>query len=149
MSSLDPLMQSVRSPYFFPDIANRPSGGQAFVIKLRPTTERSPSSMLLEPPYTINGTHVDPTLPPRWRQMKCVPFSFLKPVFSFFPRRHACGENPSKLHFSFSHNPLSNADLEVVYMVTRVWTPSGLFDRRTFFNLSSISIPTNILLSQI
>ncbi|KAJ8582701.1 composite domain of metallo-dependent hydrolase [Rhizopogon salebrosus TDB-379] len=56
-------------------------GGQAFVIKLRPTTERSPSSMLLEPPYTINGTHVDPTLPPRWRQMK-----------------HACGENPSRVY---------------------------------------------------
>ncbi|KAF8558348.1 composite domain of metallo-dependent hydrolase [Imleria badia] len=53
-------------------------GGQAFVIKLRPTEERSPSSMLLEPPYTINDTRVDPTLPPRWRQMK-----------------HACGENPS------------------------------------------------------
>ncbi|OAX43328.1 composite domain of metallo-dependent hydrolase [Rhizopogon vinicolor AM-OR11-026] len=56
-------------------------GGQAFVIKLRPTTERSPSSMLLEPPYTLNGTHVDPTLPPRWRQMK-----------------HACGENPSRVY---------------------------------------------------
>ncbi|KAF9241521.1 hypothetical protein BU15DRAFT_87115 [Melanogaster broomeanus] len=49
-------------------------GGQAFVIKLRPTDERSPSSMLLEPPYTINGTQVDPSLPPRWRQMnrKCL-----------------------------------------------------------------------------
>lgn len=45
-------------------------GGQAFVIKLRPTEERSPTSMLLEPPYTINDTRVDPTLPPRWRQMK-------------------------------------------------------------------------------
>lgn len=56
-------------------------GGQAFVIKLRPTAERSPTSMLLEPPYTLNGTHVDPTLPPRWRQMK-----------------HACGENPSRVY---------------------------------------------------
>lgn len=56
-------------------------GGQAFVIKLRPTTERSPSSMLLEPPYTINDTRVDPSLPPRWRQMK-----------------HACGENPSSVY---------------------------------------------------
>ncbi|KXN85387.1 hypothetical protein AN958_11487 [Leucoagaricus sp. SymC.cos] len=53
-------------------------GGQAFPIKLRSTHERSTSSMLLEPPFTINGTCVDPTLPPRWRQMK-----------------HACGENPS------------------------------------------------------
>ncbi|KAI6021404.1 composite domain of metallo-dependent hydrolase [Pisolithus microcarpus] len=48
-------------------------GGQAFVIKLRPTAERSPSSMLLEPPYTINNTQVDPTLRPRWRQMKLNP----------------------------------------------------------------------------
>ncbi|KAI9569587.1 composite domain of metallo-dependent hydrolase [Boletus coccyginus] len=56
-------------------------GGQAFVIKLRPTEERSPTSMLLEPPYTINDTRVDPTLPPRWRQMK-----------------HACGENPSRVY---------------------------------------------------
>lgn len=45
-------------------------GGQAFTIKLRPTSERSTSAMLLEPPYTINGTRVDPFLPPRWRQMK-------------------------------------------------------------------------------
>ncbi|KAL1759392.1 hypothetical protein FB107DRAFT_205135 [Schizophyllum commune] len=57
-------------------------GGQAFVIKLRPTEERSPSSMLLEPPFTLNGTDVDPNLPPRWRQMKC---SFL-------------GENPSRVY---------------------------------------------------
>ncbi|KAG9316540.1 composite domain of metallo-dependent hydrolase [Chiua virens] len=56
-------------------------GGQAFVIKLRPTEERTPSSMLLEPPYTINDTRVDPSLPLRWRQMK-----------------HACGENPSRVY---------------------------------------------------
>jgi hypothetical protein len=45
-------------------------GGQAFTIKLRPTQERTPTSMLLEPPFSLNGTHVDPNLPPRWRQMK-------------------------------------------------------------------------------
>lgn len=56
-------------------------GGQAFVIKLRPTAERSPSSMLLEPPYIINDTRFDPSLPPRWRQMK-----------------HACGENPGRVY---------------------------------------------------
>jgi hypothetical protein len=27
--------------------------------------------MVIEPPYTLNGTYVDPSLPPRWRQMKC------------------------------------------------------------------------------
>lgn len=48
------------------------SGGQAFVIKLRPTTERSPSSMLLEPPFSFNGSGIDPLSPPRWRQMKYV-----------------------------------------------------------------------------
>lgn len=53
-------------------------GGQGFVIKNRPTTERSPSSMLLEPPFNMNGTAVDYSVPPRWRHMK-----------------HACGENPS------------------------------------------------------
>ncbi|KAK0497265.1 hypothetical protein EDD18DRAFT_148225 [Armillaria luteobubalina] len=56
-------------------------GGQGFVIKLRPTAERSPSSLLLEPPFSINGTEVDLSLPPRWRQMK-----------------HACGENPSRVY---------------------------------------------------
>ncbi|KAF9029564.1 composite domain of metallo-dependent hydrolase [Hymenopellis radicata] len=57
-------------------------GGQAFVIKYRPTAEKSPSSMLLEPPHSIiNGSNVDPSLPPRWRQMK-----------------HACGENPSSVY---------------------------------------------------
>ncbi|KAH9858830.1 hypothetical protein C2E23DRAFT_800280 [Lenzites betulinus] len=52
-------------------------GGQGFVIKHRPTEERSPTSMLLEPPYGLNGSEVDPKSPPRWRHMK-----------------HACGENP-------------------------------------------------------
>ncbi|KAJ7021523.1 carbohydrate esterase family 9 protein [Mycena alexandri] len=53
-------------------------GGQAFVIKLRKTAERSSTSMVLEPPFTVNSSFPDPTRPPRWRHMK-----------------HACGENPS------------------------------------------------------
>ncbi|KAK7059701.1 carbohydrate esterase family 9 protein [Favolaschia claudopus] len=56
-------------------------GGQAFVIKLRPTMERSSSAMLLEPPFSLNGTHTDKFQRPRWRQMK-----------------HACGENPSRVY---------------------------------------------------
>ncbi|KAF8590883.1 composite domain of metallo-dependent hydrolase [Ramaria rubella] len=48
-------------------------GGQAYPIKLRPTTERSPSSKLIEPPGAPNTTG--------WRQMK-----------------HACGENPSRVY---------------------------------------------------
>jgi hypothetical protein len=50
-------------------------GGQAFAIKLRPTKERSTSSMLLEPPFFLNGSDVDLALPPRWRQMKYVHFN--------------------------------------------------------------------------
>ncbi|KAH9831128.1 uncharacterized protein C8Q71DRAFT_305682 [Rhodofomes roseus] len=56
-------------------------GGQAFVMKLRPTRERSPTSMLLEPPYSLNGSDVDAPSPLRWRYMK-----------------HACGENPSRVY---------------------------------------------------
>ncbi|PFH51541.1 hypothetical protein AMATHDRAFT_2992 [Amanita thiersii Skay4041] len=56
-------------------------GGQAFPIKLRPTHERSVSSMLLEPPYSMDTFRIDPSLPPRWRQMK-----------------HACGENPTRVY---------------------------------------------------
>ncbi|KAJ7164026.1 carbohydrate esterase family 9 protein [Mycena crocata] len=56
-------------------------GGQAFVMKLRKTAERSSTSMVLEPPYTVNSSFPDPTRPPRWRHMK-----------------HACGENPSRFH---------------------------------------------------
>jgi imidazolonepropionase-like amidohydrolase len=46
-------------------------GGQAFTIMLRMTAERSPTSMLLEPPRGINGTYHESTgdhIP--WRQMK-------------------------------------------------------------------------------
>ncbi|KAF5393438.1 hypothetical protein D9757_000630 [Collybiopsis confluens] len=57
-------------------------GGQAFAIKLRKTSERSPSSMLLEPPYQINASEsLNHSLPQRWRHMK-----------------HACGENPSDVY---------------------------------------------------
>ena len=45
-------------------------GGQAFVIKLRPTGERSPTSMLVEPPYNLNSSHIDNEQPLRWRHMK-------------------------------------------------------------------------------
>ncbi|PPQ79032.1 hypothetical protein CVT25_002341 [Psilocybe cyanescens] len=56
-------------------------GGQAFTIKLRPTAERSSTAMVLEPPFELNGSHVDSSFRPRWRQMK-----------------HACGENPSRVY---------------------------------------------------
>ncbi|KAF8274395.1 carbohydrate esterase family 9 protein [Lactarius quietus] len=53
-------------------------GGQAFMIKLRKTAEQSPTAMLLEPPYQLNGTYPASGSVP-WRHMK-----------------HACGENPSR-----------------------------------------------------
>ncbi|KAH8119709.1 composite domain of metallo-dependent hydrolase [Phellopilus nigrolimitatus] len=56
-------------------------GGQGFAIKLRPTSERTPTSWLLEPPYGLNGSAVDYSKKPRWRHMK-----------------HACGENPSRVY---------------------------------------------------
>ncbi|KAJ7866119.1 hypothetical protein B0H13DRAFT_2561581 [Mycena leptocephala] len=65
----------VESRQILPGSANN-IGGQAFLIKLRPTVERSASAMLLEPPLTLglNGSEGRP----KWRHMK-----------------HACGENPS------------------------------------------------------
>lgn len=56
-------------------------GGQAFVIKLRSTPERSTISKVIEPPHTLNGTDYAYEHPPRWRHMK-----------------HACGENPSRVY---------------------------------------------------
>ncbi|KIY67487.1 composite domain of metallo-dependent hydrolase [Cylindrobasidium torrendii FP15055 ss-10] len=77
-------------------------GGQAFVVKYRPTAEKTPSAMLLEPPHSIvNGSYVDPTLPPRWRQMK-----------------HACGENPRRV---YSQTRMDNIwDLREGYNKARV-----------------------------
>lgn len=42
------------------------------MIKLRKTSEQSPTSMLLEPPYSLNGSAVDLSSTPRWRHMKYV-----------------------------------------------------------------------------
>ncbi|KAJ3568393.1 hypothetical protein NP233_g5742 [Leucocoprinus birnbaumii] len=69
------LAGGVTTSLVLPGSANA-IGGQAFVIKLRETSEKSPSSMLVERPYQANETHLNS--PPRWRYIK-----------------HACGENPS------------------------------------------------------
>lgn len=55
-------------------------GGQGFVIKLRETSEKSPSSMLLEPPYQINMSFPNLNLPPRWRHIKYVELSSSKKI---------------------------------------------------------------------
>jgi hypothetical protein len=51
-------------------------GGQAFMVKLRKPADRSALAMVLEPPYTLNGSAPPHGGPPRWRHMK-----------------QACGEN--------------------------------------------------------
>jgi len=53
-------------------------GGQAFAIKLRQTAEKSPYSLLVDAPFTYNGSGIVPSDPPTWRHLK-----------------QACGENPS------------------------------------------------------
>ncbi|KAJ7195756.1 hypothetical protein GGX14DRAFT_474307, partial [Mycena pura] len=68
----------VTTAQILPGSANN-IGGQAFLIKTRPTAERSTSAMLLEPPQTLflNKTDTRQT----WRHMK-----------------HACGENPDRTY---------------------------------------------------
>ncbi|KAG1849280.1 hypothetical protein DFJ58DRAFT_795038 [Suillus subalutaceus] len=73
--------------------------GGAFIIKLRPTAERSPSSMLLEPPRTLNGSHFDHTLTPRWRHMKSTCMWYVPEDTSLYPSLiHSQGENPSRVY---------------------------------------------------
>ncbi|KAJ6553541.1 composite domain of metallo-dependent hydrolase [Mycena vulgaris] len=67
-------------------------GGQGFVIKLRPTEERSSSALLLEAPFGIGGSDVDYDVPPRWRHMKSKPI-VTKPSTSM--RSCACRTNSS------------------------------------------------------
>ncbi|KAI9000710.1 composite domain of metallo-dependent hydrolase [Trametes punicea] len=50
--------------------SENPIGGQAFMVKLRKTSERTPTSMLIEPPYMLNDSRQDPNLPLRWRHLK-------------------------------------------------------------------------------
>ncbi|KAF7352632.1 Carbohydrate esterase family 9 protein [Mycena venus] len=53
------------------------AGGQTFIVKLRPTSEGSPLSMVVEPPYNLNGSMDDGST--RWRHLQ-----------------QACGETPSE-----------------------------------------------------
>lgn len=55
-----------------------PAGGQAFMIKLRKTSLRTPTSMIIEPPPTLNGSRRDP-YEPRWRHLMYV-FAFASPI---------------------------------------------------------------------
>ncbi|KAJ7251954.1 hypothetical protein C8J57DRAFT_1187793 [Mycena rebaudengoi] len=68
----------VTTAQILPGSANN-IGGQGFLIKPRPTSERSTSAMLLEPPLNLFLNNTDAR--PKWRHMK-----------------HACGENPDRLY---------------------------------------------------
>jgi len=68
----------VTTAQILPGSANN-IGGQSFLIKLRPTEERSAISKVLEPPHTLIQNQTSDHL--HWRHMK-----------------HACGENPSGVY---------------------------------------------------
>ena len=51
------------------------------MIKLRKTSQRTPASMLIEPPYQLNGSKFDP-YEPRWRHLVYV----AHPPFVALPR---------------------------------------------------------------
>jgi len=85
LNTHDPMFElsvaaGVGTALILPGSANA-IGGQAFAIKLRRTTERSPFSMLVDAPFTYNGSGIIPSNPPNWRHLK-----------------QACGENPSREH---------------------------------------------------
>ncbi|KAK2464537.1 hypothetical protein APHAL10511_003444 [Amanita phalloides] len=68
----------VTTAQILPGSANN-IGGQAFLIKLRPTAEGSASSKLLEPPESAHYPNSSSSGYVHWRHMK-----------------HACGENPDR-----------------------------------------------------
>ncbi|PPQ72507.1 hypothetical protein CVT24_004823 [Panaeolus cyanescens] len=70
----------VTTAQILPGSANN-IGGQAFVIKLRPTDERSVISKVVEPPATLYAANVTNPGWITWRHMK-----------------HACGENPMRVY---------------------------------------------------
>lgn len=49
-------------------------GGQAYIVKLRTTSERSSLSMVVEPPQALNISDLNSSRPSYWRHMMCVPF---------------------------------------------------------------------------
>ena len=49
---------------------NSLTGGEAYVIKPRQTKERSPTSLLVEPPFSLNTSNINYDDPPRWRHLK-------------------------------------------------------------------------------
>ena len=63
------------------------------MLKLRKTAERSPTSMVIEPPQEINGSHISMSDPPRWRYLKYAMYIFSKKTSCLLLRRQAIGEN--------------------------------------------------------
>ncbi|KAJ6628787.1 carbohydrate esterase family 9 protein [Mycena sp. CBHHK59/15] len=73
-------------------------GGQAFIVKLRKTSERSPSSMVVEPPYNLNGSSESPSFSAHWRHL-----------------HQACGGTP----FAYGNRPDSLWALRSAYNEAR------------------------------
>ena len=67
-----PLTRSVSvHPIFYDSIQlDGFAGGEAYVIKPRQTKERSPTSLLVEPPFGLNTSDINYDIPPRWRHLK-------------------------------------------------------------------------------
>ncbi|PPR01451.1 hypothetical protein CVT26_015084 [Gymnopilus dilepis] len=87
----------VTTAQILPGSANN-IGGQAFVIKLRSTAERSATSKVIEPPQTLthseNGTEY-----PRWRHMKHACGASCLSKFGFLLKLTlSTGENPDRLY---------------------------------------------------
>ena len=63
-------MRSVRAHFLSYDYTSESHlAGQAFMFKLRKTADRTPSSMVLEPPHSLNGSSNSED-PLRWRHLK-------------------------------------------------------------------------------
>lgn len=65
--------------------------------------------MLLEPPFSLNGSDYNPALPPRWRQMKCAFFDDFV-TRSYFDTRlsgmHAvCNDYPFLFNLTINRVP--------------------------------------------
>lgn len=69
---------------YYIDLSTNFLGGQAFMVKLRKTAEKSPFSMIVEPPHSLDGTessfeHF------RWRHLQytaSLPFDFAALILS-------------------------------------------------------------------
>ncbi|CEQ43009.1 SPOSA6832_04872, partial [Sporobolomyces salmonicolor] len=104
-------------------------GGQAFPIKLRPTKERTPDSLVIEMPWNVklpSGERRKKGDPPRWRHMKMACGEVRSPGF-FLSR---LSPRPKKTYARFLH-PLAYKNIRRVHHQTRLdlsWNFRSAFD---------------------